>query len=264
MICYVDEIEALFDLYEEEHLTEKEIFQRTIELVISHEFEKDYMYDLNDTLFNRGYSFQFDVKREKLKFDSETYYNLITNVTKSKDKTNQLITYLREVGDRRLTLSSIHLLKIRYLIDLEYLPNDNDLINQSRNMSLKDFFNLNFYNKEIKNMIIKLFTKLGILYAELNFDLFAIEVEHLLWTIERDDNNYGYLKVNTLKVALNIAPKEYFEKDGKQYYNPKFSKVTKDYLKLIDKNEISKIKARWGSDGYETDNSGYRLLYKIL
>ena len=91
MISYVDEIEALFDLYEEEHLTEKEIFQRTIELVISHEFEKDYMYDLNDTLFNRGYSFQFDVKREKLKFDSETYYNLITNVTKSKDKTNQLI-----------------------------------------------------------------------------------------------------------------------------------------------------------------------------
>lgn len=264
MISYVDEIEALFDLYEEERLTEKEILQRTIELVLSHDFEKDYMYDLNDTLFNRGYSFQFEVKREKLKFDSKTYCELITNVTKSKDKTNQLMTYLRDVGDRRLTLSSIHLLKIRYLIDLGYLPTDNEIIIQNKNMSLRDFFNIYFYDKEIKAMIIKLFTKIGILYAELYFDLFAIEMEHLLWTIERDDKNYGYLKVNTLKIALNIAPKEYFEKDGKQYYNPKFSKVTKDYLKLIDKNEISKIKARWGEDGYETDNSGYRLLYKIL
>ena len=94
MISYVDEIEALFDLYEEQRLTEKDIFERCIELVIKHEFNKDYMYDLNDTLYNRGYSFQFDVNRNKAKFDVEEYGLLITNVSKSKDKTKSLIEYL--------------------------------------------------------------------------------------------------------------------------------------------------------------------------
>ena len=75
MISYVDEIEALFDLYEEEHLTEKEIFQRTIELVISHEFEKDYMYDLNESYSNLYFIKQLVAGKYFLKLNNLSYLN---------------------------------------------------------------------------------------------------------------------------------------------------------------------------------------------
>ena len=264
MISYVDEIEALFDLYEEQRLTEKDIFERCIELVIKHEFNKDYMYDLNDTLYNRGYSFQFDVNRNKVKFDVEEYGLLITNVSKSKDKTKSLIEYLDKINDQRLTLASIHMLKVKHLIELGYLPNDNNVINDNNKLSLKDLFFIYYSNKEIHDIVIEALSRIGIEYAMLEYFDFIFDIEYLLWSIEEKDKNYGYLKSNTLKVALNIAPKEYFEKDGKQYYNPKFSKVTKEYIKLIDKVKINQIKDKWGPEGYETIQTGHRLLYKLL
>ncbi len=264
MVSYIDEQEALFDLYEELHLSEKEILNRSIELVIRHNFDADYMYDLNDTIFNRGYSFQFEVEDNKKEFDINEYNKLITNVTKSKDKTLKLIKYLDEINDHRLTFASLHMLKVKYLIDLNYLPSDNDIINSNLKLSFKELFFSYYDNKNLKKILVKTLSNIGIKYAECEYFDFIIDIEYLLYSIEENDPNYGYIKSNTLKVAFNITPKEYYEKDGKKYYNPKTSKVSKEYLKLINKDKIKKIKSKWLKDGYETVDTGHMLLYKLL
>ena len=134
MFSYIDELEAIFDIYEAERLTEGEIFQRAIELVKKHKFDRDYMFDLNDTIFNRGYSFQFVVpKLDSEKFDLKKYETLCLNVGKSQEKTENLISYLKDVNDFRLGLASIHMLKVKYLISLGYLPDNIEFIESQRN-----------------------------------------------------------------------------------------------------------------------------------
>lgn len=266
MISYIDELEAIFDIYEAERLTEGEIFQRAIELVKKHKFDRDYMFDLNDTIFNRGYSFQFVVpKLDSEKFDLKKYETLCLNVGKSQEKTENLISYLKDVNDFRLGLASIHMLKVKYLISLGYLPDNIEFINNNSNLDLRALLFKSYeYDLEAKAIIIESLEYFGIPYPTLEYMEFRLDVEYLLWTIERNDPSRGYLKVNTLKIALNIAPKEYYSRYNKKYYNEKFSKVTKEYLKLIDQKCINTIKSRWGKDGYTVDGTGYRLLYQLL
>ena len=266
MISYVDEIEAIFDIYEAEHLTEAEISQRSIELVKKHDFDRDFMFDINDTLYNRGYSFQFEVPQlERELFDSEKYEELCSNVGKSKDKTEELIEYLKNINDFRLGLASIHMLKVKYLIALGYLSEDNEFIKANSNLDLRTLLFKSYeYDLEAKTIIVESLEDFGIPYSTLEYMEFRLDVEYLLWTIERDDPNRGYLKVNTFKVALNLAPKEYFVRNGKCYYNEKFSKVTKDYLKLISQKCVNIIKDWWDEEGYTVDGTGYRLLYQLL
>ena len=46
MTDYYNEVSALFDVYEnEEHLTEKEIYQRCLILIKNHKFDFDYVGD---------------------------------------------------------------------------------------------------------------------------------------------------------------------------------------------------------------------------
>ena len=83
IISYRKKIEALFDLYEEEHLTEKEIFERSIELAKDNNLDRDFLFDLNDTILARGYSFQFDIDDIKKKeFNSSDYWNIANNASK--------------------------------------------------------------------------------------------------------------------------------------------------------------------------------------
>lgn len=266
MIRYVDEIEALFDLYENDHLTEKEIFHRSIDLAKKHKLDRDYLFDLNDVIFNRGYSFQFDVPPlDHKKFDNNEYWNIASNVGKSLDKTKELISYLKDVCDFRLSFASLHMLKVKYLISIRLLPSDNDFINAHSQFNLRDLlFTAREKNDSAFESIINILDEVGISYASLGYMRFRLDVEYLLWSIEQTDANYGYIKVNTLKIALNMAPKEYFEHDGKLYYNYKFSKSTRDYLKLINEDKIKEVKEEWGEGGYSTDGTGYLLLYNLL
>ncbi len=266
MISYTKEINALFDLYFDEQLTEHEVLLRSIDLVKSHNFDKDYMFDLNDVLYNLGYSFQFDVpEKERKAFDNSKYCEISTNVSKSKDKTKALIDYLNAVSDSRLWFASIRMLKIKHLIALGYLQTDNEIILSNTEKDIRTLlFEYYLSDEEVVSILVSTLEDMGMSYATYDYMAFRFDVEYLLWTIERDDINYGYLKTNTLKVATNIAPKEYFIRDGKNFFNPKFSKVTKDYLKLIDQEEINNIKEFWGEEGNEADGTGYLVLYKLL
>ena len=264
---YVGEIEALFDTYEDNHLTEAEIFGRCIDLVLKQNKDRDYMFDINDTLFNRGYSFQFDVPPlDRKEFNQDDYVALSSQSTKSKDKTKDLIDYLRSIHDFRLTFASMHMLKVDYLISLGYLPSDNEYINNRKGFTLRELLYRSYEeNLEAKAIIVKALEKLGVLYSGYEEMEFKLDLEYLLWTIERDEKGKeSYKKVNTLKVAFNLAPKEYFIRDGKLYYNPRLSKVTKDYLKCINQKCINVIKDWWGEEGYSLDGTGYAVFYQLL
>ena len=90
-------------------------------------------------------------------------------------------------------------------------------------------------------------------------------MEYLLWTIERDEQSKeSFKKVNTLKVALFLAPKEYFIRDDKYFYNTHLSKVTKDYLKCINKQCIKVVKEWWSGKPFLLDNTGYSVFFHIL
>ena len=79
---FIDEIEALFDIYEnEEFLTEEEIFERCIGVAQKYSWNRDVLFDLNDSLNFHGYTYQFKIEKEKRReFDINTYSSLIKNV----------------------------------------------------------------------------------------------------------------------------------------------------------------------------------------
>jgi len=266
MIIYRQEIDALFDFYEEAHLSEKEIFLRSIELAKKHNLDRDYLFDLNDVVMDRGYCFQFDVPSlNREAFDNKKYCQISANATKSKEKTFSLVKYLTKVNDHRLVLASLHTLKTKFLIELGLLSNKNEYINSNNELNLRNLLYKSFdENGEAKEILIEFLSSVGVEYSTLEYMRFKLDLEYLLWTIEREDPNYGYQKVNTLKVAFNIAPKEFFIRGEKNYYNPKFAKVRLDYLTLVDKKAIQSVINYWGEDGNNLDGTGYLVLYKAL
>lgn len=265
MISYRKEIEALFDIYENDlHLTEQEIFERSNKSIKEHKFNRDYMFDLNDVLYFRGYSFQYDIPPlEKRIFDKDEYALVIENSTKSKDKTNNLILYLKEVNDWRLSLCSLHALKTKYLVELGILPSDNVYINNNLKSNLRDLFFNAYFSKDY-DVILPCLEKVGILYSTLNYMIFRLDIEFLLWSIEQKDKNKGFIKANTIKIAFNIAPLDFFIRNDKYYYDQQFAEKLNQYLKLIDRKSLDFVKNEWNDKIEQLDDTGYKLLFKIL
>ena len=245
MVNYYNEISALFDVYEiEERLTESDIYQRCLLLIKKHNFDKDYMYSINDVVHNRGYCFQFDVPNErKTQFNLEQYISLISNASKSKSKTIELINYLNEIKDHRLSFASIHAIKIKFLVELGFLPNNSEYINNHLRENFRDLLFESFNgDKDAYELLLTALEKIGFEYTSLPYFQFWLDMEYLIWTIERVDKRKGYIKVNTIKVAFGIAPRSYFERGDKKYYDASFSKKLNNYLKQIDKNALPILK----------------------
>lgn len=264
-MSYYDECTTLLDLYEQQKLPTGEILKRTIEIVKLKNYDPDFMHDLNDALLDYGYPFQYDVRLERKEFNKEEYYSLCGNTTKSLDKTIDLVDYLRAVSDSRLTMASIHMLKVKYLLEIGIIENPTSYVLDHQNSNIRDLLFTSFSeNFASSQCLIEALTRLGYRYALQDYALFRIDLEYMLWLIECVEPNYGYLKVNTLKVCLNIAPKEFFERGEKTYYNESLSKVTKEYLRLIDKDIIRMLVEEWGEEGNPYDKTGYQVLYKLL
>ena len=260
---YIKLIEDLFDHFEEKRLTEEDIFDKCVNLVRNHKNDPEYTWTLNDTLYNRGYSFQFLVHRINKKFDSKAFANLTSQVTKSKAKTQSLWEYLSKVKDYRLILASLHMLKVQFLIDLGYMQ-DGAVLEGKKSLTLRELLYGNYHDSEIKRIVKSTLDSMGMDDALTQVGDFWLDMEYLLWTIERDDKKYGHLKINTIKVATNIAPKFYFERDDKIYYSEHTARDFKKYVKLIDKTAIAEMKDKWGDNGYETLQDGYRLLHQYV
>ena len=267
MTDYYTEISALFDVYEnEEHLTEREIYQRCLLLIKNHGFDRDYMYSVNDVVNNRGYCFQFEVPSKRtIKFIPEEYVALITNASKSKNKTSDLIKYLNDLNDHRLIFASIHALKVNFLVELGVLPTNNEFINHRLNGNFRDLMFESFdTDSDSHEIIMDAAEKIGLEYARLSYLQFWLDMERLLWTIEKVDPRKGHIKVNTIKVAFGIAPRIFFERNDKKYYDVSFSKKLNNYLKLIDKHTLAYVKEKYEGSIEPTRLYGYSLLFNVL
>ena len=94
---------------------------------------------------------------------------------------------------------------------------------------------------------------------------FRLANEYLLWTITKNDKSASsYLKVNSIKVALSICPREYLWFNGKEYYKKNMHKNLVKYLALIDKNEIKRIKEKYGYLEETDYDTGYKLLFNLV
>ena len=163
------------------------------------------------------------IKGLKSSNDNEEYYELVHNASKSLNKTIELIKYLDYTNSLRISLMSLDKLKIKYLVDLELLPNDNEVINNNLNEKFYDLYFKNYLNIEFRTILEEVFPYIGIRFYDTHQERFRIDMEYLLYSIHFVDDSKTYKKINTIKVALDICPKDYFI-----YCNTYFCK-SKDY-----------------------------------
>ena len=265
MLDYYDEISALFDIYEnEERLSEKAICNKCKNLIKKHHFNRDFIYCINDVVNDRGYCFKFEIDLETGKvFDAMEYSFLITNAKKSQKKTEQLILYLKKVNDHRLIFASIYALKVEYLINLGIIENNKWTKAHSKN-NFRDLLFISTNDENNYQLCIKTAEKIGLKYIKLPYMQFWLDMEGLLWTIEKADPKKGYIKVNTIKVAFGITPRIYFERGEKKYYDALGSKNLNKYLKLIDQKMLEIVKEKYKNSVEPTRMWGYSLLFNVL
>lgn len=269
--------DELFDLvtkWEHEKRTEKEIIKKFSDLIMSNKDDIDLYFDINDALHWKGYSYQFAIpKEEKYEWDSEEYAELVTNVTKSKEKTKELCIYLSEMDLSTLTISSLHFIKMKHLINLGVYHNVEPLkpiidmnIYDAYMMCYSDKYDDILIDKKyIKTVIEKFLMQIGLQYIDLDYMQFRMEMEYLLWTITQTDKTKdAYKKINTIKVAFCIADKEYFMWNDKIYFSEDIHKNLVKYLSYIDKNEAKKIYDKYKDSIHLLDDTGYKLLFNML
>lgn len=269
-----DEFFDLISKWEEQKHTEKEIVSKFSELITSKIEDIDLYYDINDALHWKGYSYQFAVPLdEKYAFDPKEYADMINNVSRSKEKTKDLCIYLAEMDNYILTLSSLHFIKFKHLVNLGIYKNY-DEYKTILDMNLYDIYMMCFtdiYDEQlgnrgfIKRSIESFLVQIGMTYVWADYMQFRMEVEYLLWTITRKDKSKdAFKKINTIKVAFCIADREFFMWNDKIYFNEDIHKNLVKYLALIDRNESKRIIDKYKNSIHLLDDTGYKLLFNML
>ena len=254
--------------FEANNFTQQEIIDKFIKvLAYSRDFDEyvSNMYDINDVLNWNGYHYQFVVPRkEGTAYKNIDYVNKIEKITMSKNKTKELIMYLNEVSDYRLTLSSLQRLKIEFLMELDILPKDNDIINQYSKRFFYDLYFEHYDNLELRNILDNSFIKLGLKWIECDYMRFRMDMEYVLYSMNFNEKYETYKRINTIKVGLNICPRTYFVWNDKNYYNEKIASNINKYLKKLDKDIVKKYKNKYKNCIDNLDDTGYKLLYNML
>lgn len=154
---------------------------------------------------------------------------------------------------------------MKFLIELGILPNSNTWIKAREGENFRDLmFESLSEGKEIYDLILDAAEKVSLEYIRLSYMQFWLDMEYLLWTIEKVDPRNGHIKVNTIKVAFGIVPKIFLERGNKKYYDVAFSKKLNKYLKLIDKDLLKTMKEVYKNSPEQDRPWGYSLLFKVL
>lgn len=266
--------EKYFDMitkWEEQNLTEEQIVNRFIQLIEKDKDNPEIYYDVNDALNWKGYSYNFEpLKEVREEFDGIEYADIVSNASKSKQKTYDLLTYLWKSNDWRLTLNSLHYIKVSKLIELDLIKGDNNYVKENKNLNLYDFY-MGLFKEEnsgytlLKKRLEQWLETIGLSYVTLDYMQFRMYIEYLLSTISINKKiPNGYIKANTIKVAFSICPREYLVVNYKEYYNQNIQKNLVSYLGLIDKKEIKRIKDMYNPLIDQLDDTGYKLLFNII
>jgi len=236
-MSYIEEIDLIISKYINEYkYSEEELINACKNLYFKNKDNKEYLYDLNDSIRHFGYLFNFEVKDNKESITTiDEYRSLIHNVKKSKEKTKLLVDFLNKYKDKNYIFASLYLLKVEHLVSLNLL---NESYNEKhKNESLMELiYNyIYFYdgNETKLNELKQVLYDIGLVDAFNKFGMFYICMECLLYTITKKCN-IAYKYINTIKIAFNILPLNFYE-DNKNYYSETMAKDIFKYLNQVDK-----------------------------
>lgn len=280
---------------EKERRTQEEIINRLEHILIEKNWDNDECHSINDALIWNGYKYRFKplpVKRDK-EFDRYEYAALVKGVGKSLNQTLKLMQYLRDVQDFRLTFSSMHFIKMKYLYQANLINISNSVLEQYKNSDLYEtyFGCVNHSSDKECQEVIRYIEKeilplMGEKYAYQDFDYknFQIDMEYLLYTITFTGDKDAYKRINTLKVALNINKPEWhvwgidrlkfdtaktkteqnsLVEKGTYYYK----NLVKEFipsLKKIDKGIAKHVAENYKEYYEELTDDGYKVLYMLI
>lgn len=260
---------------QKEKVDEKTIVNFLSGIIESNLDDKDVYYEVNNALYQNGYSFRFEYipKKEYLiEFDHIEYRKKVNQVTKSNKKTLELAKYLWEHNNWRLSLFSLQFLKIARLISIKALP-DIEALRNIDFLSVYDAYMsclsnyVLFDNYEIvKKELEKFMEYIGIRDANEEYMRFRLDLEYLLWTIKDKNFDADYKKINTIRIGFSLLPIQYINwyEGNDKYYNPNIHKVIVKYLQQIHQKEKQRIIKKYESFVDELDNTGYKLLFNML
>ena len=287
---YLDFVKQL----EKERKSEKEIVNILEEKLLECNWNRDECFNMNDALIWRGYKYRFKpLPVERRKFDRFDYAGIVKGVGKSLNQTLKLMQYLREVRDFRLTFSSMHFIKMKYLIQAKLIDKDIPLLDEFSDSDLYETYFTCIHNSSNKDCqkLIRYIEKeilplMGEEYAYQDFDYknFEIDMEYLLYTITLTGDKDAYKRINTIKVALNInepdwhvwgadrikldacktkQEQENIIEKGTYYYK----NIVKELIPSLNKidKDIAKHVAKTYEEFYEDlQDDGYKVLYMLL
>lgn len=280
---------------EKERRSQEEVITVLEQILIDQNWDHDECHSINDALIWNGYKYRFEpLPRKKDKeFDRFEYAALVKGVGKSLNQTLKLMQYLRDVEDFRLTFSSMHFIKMKYLYQADLIKISNSVLDQYKNSDLYEtYFGCIHHsnNKECQEVIRyiekEILPLMGEKYAHQDFDYknFQIDMEYLLYTITLTGDKDAYKRINTLKVALNINEPDWhvWGIDRLKYDTAKtkveqnnlvekgtyyYKNLVKEFipsLKKIDKG-IAKYVAESYKEYYEElSDDGYKVLYMLI
>lgn len=262
----IQELVNLISSWEKEKQTEHKIVQNCIILIKNSNCSRDFIFDVNDALRQKGYCYQFTTPKKTIPLIDEEYFSLTSQTSKSLKKTEKLIEYLTTTNDFRISFASLHCLKIQNLILLGYLSNSSFFNSLEKENVYNVYFSNYQKNLEIQNEIERFFDQIGIHYLYTPSYRFKVDMEYLLWSMNKKDHTKKlFMKQNTIRVAFSITPKEIYEAKDKIYYDENIAFHLISYLKLIDKSITKDMKAKYESiiESIDAEN-GYKILFYTL
>lgn len=264
-----EKIKSLFIKLENTLFSEEEVIATLIHIYGKNMDNIDLLNDINEVFYERGYNCHFlmpSVKHKK--FDVDEYCSYASKfVTKSSDKTMKLMDYLKEINSHRVTNMTLHLIKIKYLVDANILDINNSYIKKcyDENLDLREALFRDYLseNKDIidaiKAMKEDVLTRIGGYgddYNKFSYYEFILDTEFMLYSI----NNYKFS--NMIKLMFLMVEEDHLKRLGSQY-STKYEDVGK-YLTMIDKKYIKWYIEKHDSHVNSYKHDGYVQFYRHL
>ena len=256
----ISELEELMILKENLYTSEEKVVNYFKELYFNNIDDMDLLNDINEIFYFRGYNVKFlmPLVEHKKVFDIDEYREKSKGLTNSLAKTNNFISYLKDLNNHRITNLSLYLINIRHLVDDGILNINNEYIKKcyEKNLDLRETLFSNYMSDDltikeaIKDIKEKVLVKLGGYGNDYNlfpYYEFLVDTEFMLYSIGEFKN------INMIKLMFKIVDRVHLLRTKNQYStkfenaNKYLGKIKKEYVKwYIDKHS----KERYENDGY--------------
>lgn len=224
--------------------------------------------NINQLFWERGYNTELLMPLEKHKeYDVDEYIEKSKSVSRSKIKTFEFMRYLDQINFHIVTMTSLHLINIKYLIEEGMLDSNNFYVKKHIDLksSLRDLLFEGYMSedeetqkviRDIKEKLLVLLGGFGEDYNEFPYNEFIIDTEYLLYSLN------DYKKSNSIKLMFKMANKEHYARLNNQY-STKFEDVAV-FLRSINKDLVNWYlnKHKEYINDYERD--GYVQFYRHL